>query len=215
MKTLKRGSKGEDVKFLQSLLFLKQDGIFGPLTEEGVKHFQEEHNLVVDGIVGEKTWSALTRSDVNTDIVKSVRPIKEIVLHCAATQEGKDFTVADIKRWHLGRGFSDIGYHYVIYRDGSVNIGRNININGAHVSGYNSNTIGICYIGGVDKNGKAKDTRTPQQKDALFNLVEELLKIYNLTPDKVKGHYEYPKVAKACPSFDMDVFRKELKDRLQ
>lgn len=212
MQTIKKGSRNEDVKFLQSLLFLKQDGIFGELTDEAVREFQKEHNLVVDGIVGPKTWEALTSSTTNSNLTKSTRPIKEIVLHCAATQEGKDFTVNDIRRWHLDRGFSDVGYHYVIYRDGSLNLGRNINISGAHVSGHNSNTIGICYIGGVDKNGKAKDTRTPEQRETLLKLVSDLLDIYKLTPDKVKGHYEYPKVAKACPSFDMNEFRNDLKN---
>ena len=83
-----------------------------------------------------------------------MRNINEIIVHCAATPEGKDFTVADIRRWHKARGWSDIGYHYVVYRDGSVHKGRPVSKVGAHVRGRNRNTIGICYIGGVAKDGK-------------------------------------------------------------
>lgn len=215
MKTLKKGDIGDDVKFLQSLLFLKEDGIFGSLTEEGVKDFQKKNGLKVDGIVGPVTWSYLTSSTLNDYLIKSTRPIKEIILHCSATPEGEDFTVNDIKKWHLNRGFNDIGYHYVVYRDGSVNKGRNINTNGAHTTNHNTNTIGICYIGGCpsrntkDWDKKGKDTRTEEQKKSLLKLVSDLLKLYNLKPENVKGHYEY--ASKSCPSFNMDEFRDELK----
>ncbi len=91
-----------------------------------------------------------------------MRRITEIIIHCSATPEGKDFTVDDIRRWHLARHFADIGYHYVIYRDGSVHKGRAENIAGAHCLGHNAHCIGFCYIGGVAKDGKTpKDTRTP------------------------------------------------------
>ena len=116
---LKKGSKGSEVRELQKLLHLYEDGIFGPLTEEAVREFQRVNNLTVDGIVGEKTWVKLKEG-----LTKSARIIKEIIVHCSATKEGQDFTIADIKRWHLARGFSDIGYHYVIYRDGSIHTGR-------------------------------------------------------------------------------------------
>lgn len=139
-----------------------------------------------------------------------MRKIKEIILHCAATPEGKDFTTKDIKAWHLQRGFSDIGYHYVIYRDGSIHSGRSIEAAGAHCKGHNSYSIGICYIGGCDASGKLpKDTRTPEQRFALFKLVDELMHKYNLTINDVYGHREFAN--KACPSFDMPTFRKELK----
>lgn len=139
-----------------------------------------------------------------------MRKIKQIFLHCAATPEGKDFTVADIRKWHLQRGFNDIGYHYVIYRDGSIHKGRDVEKIGAHASGWNANSIGICYIGGVAKDGKTpKDTRTPEQRFALFKLVYKLLEKYQLTPEAVFGHCEVAK--KACPSFDMHKFRDELR----
>lgn len=133
---------------------------------------------------------------------KSKRKIKEIIIHCSATKEGLDFTVADIKKWHLARGFSDIGYHYVIYRDGSINIGRDVDIIGAHCVGHNSNSIGICYIGGLDNNGKPKDTRTIKQQAALSNLIAELKIIY---PEAtVHGHREFAN--KACPCFDASIY---------
>jgi N-acetylmuramoyl-L-alanine amidase len=128
-----------------------------------------------------------------------MRNIKEIIVHCAATPEGKDFTVADIKKWHLARGFNDIGYHYVIYRDGSVHKGRNEDVVGAHCTGHNTNSIGVCYIGGVATDGKTpKDTRTAEQKSALLGVLKQLKSKYpNAT---IHGHRDF--AAKACPSFD-------------
>lgn len=127
-----------------------------------------------------------------------MREITRIILHCSATPEGKDFTVADIDKWHKARGWQGIGYHYVVYRDGSVHEGRNIAVAGAHTSGYNKNSIGVCYIGGVAIDGRTpKDTRTPAQRRALRVLVEQLKKQFPKAT--VHGHYEF--AAKACPSF--------------
>ena len=127
-----------------------------------------------------------------------MREITRIILHCSATPEGKDFTVADIDKWHKARGWQGIGYHYVVYRDGSMHEGRNIAVVGAHTSGYNKNSIGVCYIGGVATDGKTpKDTRTPAQRRALRVLVEQLKKQFPKAT--VHGHYEF--AAKACPSF--------------
>lgn len=95
-----------------------------------------------------------------------MRIINEIIIHCSATPEGKDYTVEQIKQWHKQRGFSDIGYHYVIYRDGSIHSGRPIERIGAHCLKHNAHSIGVCYIGGVAKDGKTpKDTRTDAQKN--------------------------------------------------
>ena len=208
MKNLKFGSKGEDVKKLQSYLNLYADGIFGKMTEESVKQFQKDNGLVPDGIVGTKTWDKLEQL-FGKKLKKSTRNINEIILHCSATPEGKDYDVDTIRKWHLQRGFSDIGYHYVIYRDGSIHNGRDVNISGAHCTNHNSISIGVCYIGGLDSTGKkAKDTRTNAQKKSFVSLVKQLMGIYNLSIFNVHCHNEYAN--KACPSFKINDFRKEL-----
>ena len=128
-----------------------------------------------------------------------MRQINEIIIHCAATREGRDFTVEDITRWHKARGFATIGYHYVIYRDGSIHEGRPLEQIGAHCVGHNKHSIGICYIGGCTSDGKTpKDTRTPEQKEALFALLRHLkARFPNAT---IHGHRDF--AAKACPSYD-------------
>ena len=128
-----------------------------------------------------------------------MRKIDEILVHCAATPEGKNFTVEDIDRWHKARGFKKIGYHFVIYNDGSIHKGRDIEEVGAHCTGHNSRSIGICYIGGVAKDGKTpKDTRTEPQKIALLELLKELKVKYPKA--EIYGHRDFAN--KACPSFD-------------
>ena len=189
---LKLGNRGNEVKLLQEKLNLKADGIFGPLTEEAVKDFQRSNGLEVDGIVGDNTLSKLNLS-VNK------RNIKELIVHCSATPEGKDYSVDTIRQWHLQRGFSDIGYHYVIYRDGSIHIGRDESIIGAHCTGHNTNSIGVCYIGGCASDGKTpKDTRTTEQKQSLVKLLKELKTKYPQA--SIHGHRDFS--SKACPSFD-------------
>lgn len=191
---LKLGSKGNEVKVLQEKLNLKADGIFGPLTEEAVKDFQRSNGLEVDGIVGANTLSKLNLS-------ANKRNIKELIVHCSATPEGKDYSVDTIRQWHLQRGFSDIGYHYVIYRDGSIHIGRDESIIGAHCTGHNTNSIGVCYIGGCASDGKTpKDTRTLQQKESLLSLLKTLKVKYPNA--KIYPHYKF--AAKACPSFNAE-----------
>lgn len=194
MNIIKKGSSGSEVKLVQQKLNLVADGIFGTLTEEAVKEFQKNNGLTVDGIVGKNTWEKLTSIPA-----KSSRNIKELIVHCSATPEGKSFTTSDIKKWHLARGFSDIGYHYVIYLDGSVHPGRSVDKIGAHCTNHNSNSIGICYIGGVAKDGKTpKDTRTQAQKEALVKLLKDLLALYPKA--SIRGHRDFAN--KACPSFD-------------
>lgn len=136
-----------------------------------------------------------------------MREIKEIILHCAATPEGRDFTVAQIDRWHRSRGFTGIGYHYVVYRDGSVHPGRSESAVGAHCTGHNANSIGVCYIGGCTSDGKTpKDTRTAAQRRSLLQLVKELLGRY--PGATVHGHNEYAR--KACPSFNVKTWLTEV-----
>lgn len=128
------------------------------------------------------------------------RDIREIIVHCAATPEGRDYTVADIDLWHRQRGFQQIGYHVVVYRDGSIHEGRPLTMAGAHCKGHNAHSIGICYIGGVAADGRTpKDTRTPEQRRALRALVEQLKREYPHAI--VLGHCDL-NPTKACPCFD-------------
>ena len=128
-----------------------------------------------------------------------MRSINEIIVHCSATPEGKDFSVADITRWHKARGFRTIGYHYVIYRDGSIHVGRPLEEIGAHCVNHNRHSIGVCYIGGVASDGRTPmDTRTPEQKEALMKLLTELHARFPRA--SIHGHRDF--AAKDCPSFD-------------
>jgi N-acetyl-anhydromuramyl-L-alanine amidase AmpD len=218
---LKLGSTGQPVRILQKALHVLEDGVFGKCTREAVIAFQRDHNLTADGIVGEKTWALITKPSN----VKSSRRITEIIVHCTATPEGQDKTVEQIRREHMtpkskgGNGWSDIGYHYVVDLHGKVHNGRDINIAGAHVSGHNSNSIGVVYVGGLENipgvpyaKLKAKDTRTPEQKAALLRLLKDLHVLYpnakilghrDCSPDKngdgVISPWEW---LKSCPSFD-------------
>lgn len=142
-----------------------------------------------------------------------MKEIKEIILHCAATPEGKDFKAEDIDRWHKQRGFKMIGYNYVIDLDGTVENGRSIEMDGAHTVGHNKNSIGICYIGGCDSNYKAKDTRTVEQKKSLYLLVYQLLTLHKLSIANVHCHNEF--ATKACPSFKIEQFRQEYNEWIQ
>ena len=126
-----------------------------------------------------------------------MRKINLIVVHCTATPEGRDVTVADIDKMHRAKGWKSIGYHYVIYRDGSVHQGRPVSEVGAHVYGHNANSIGICYVGGHSMDGRQKDTRTPLQRQALRQLVAQLQTQF--PGIKLYGHYHF--AAKACPCF--------------
>lgn len=128
-----------------------------------------------------------------------MRKITEIIIHCSATKEGMDFTVEDIDRWHRQRGFSGVGYHFIIRLDGSINPGRSMYQIGAHCKGHNAHSIGICYVGGLSTDGKPKDTRTAAQKDSLRALVEQLQEEFPLAT--VHGHNEFSN--KACPCFDV------------
>lgn len=246
--TIRQGgsaSHKEAVKALQRLLHLTTDGIFGPLTTEALKDWQTAHGLQPDGICGPKTWAALLEQEAKVSNTKpdgddpdmlladvdlsAVRPatrrtISEIIVHCSATPEGKDFTVKDIDLWHRQRGFAGIGYHYVIYRDGKIHNGRDINTIGAHCVGHNAHSIGICYIGGMDAaNKQAADTRTEAQHKSLLALLVRLCKLYPKA--KLYGHRELSRdqngdgiispweFEKQCPSFDVSTLRTELRKR--
>ena len=108
-----------------------------------------------------------------------MRDINRIILHCSATPEGANFTAADIRSWHLARGWSDIGYHYVIGIDGTVESGRCISKQGAHTKGHNKDSIGICYIGGVDSDRNPKNTLTWDQRVSIKQLCRALRRTLN------------------------------------
>lgn len=146
--------------------------------------------------------------------------IDAIVIHCTATRAGQDVRAADIDKWHKERGFAMIGYNYVIDLDGTVEIGRPLTRYGAHcntpgLSGmsYNKHSIGIVYVGGLDENGNPADTRTPEQKMALANLVYRLINEYPIievighrdaSPDKNgNGKIERNEWIKQCPCFSV------------
>lgn len=128
-----------------------------------------------------------------------MRKITEIIVHCSDTVEGTNWTVEDIRRWHMARKWLDIGYHYVVYLDGSIHKGRNDEVVGAHCEGHNAHSIGVCYIGGKEAGTfRAKDTRTPAQKEALLRLLIDLVCKY---PDaKIYGHRDFAN--RKCPCFD-------------
>ena len=131
-----------------------------------------------------------------------------IILHCSATREGQDVKAKTIKQWHKDRGFDDIGYHYVIDLDGTIEKGRDEDLVGAHCKGHNATSIGICYVGGCDKNMKPKDTRTPEQKRSMLSLVRKLVNKYKIPVTQIWAHHDFDK-HKACPSFDISEFRKD------
>jgi N-acetylmuramoyl-L-alanine amidase len=125
--------------------------------------------------------------------------INKLIIHCSATPENRKVSVQTIREWHLARGWSDIGYHYVIGLDGTIANGRDLRIQGAHTRGENKNSLGICYIGGVELDGKTpKDTRTDAQKESLTELLLELKSLF--CDSVVHGHRDFSN--KACPSFD-------------
>lgn len=192
------GSRGEAVRQIQKILRLYPDGIFGPVTEEAVRAFQKANGLTADGIVGAKT---LTKIGLALLMPQSRRVIKMIVVHCADTPEGRNDTIDDIRRWHKQQGWADVGYHYVITLDGTIQPGRNEDTIGAHCQGFNTNSIGVCYIGGRTKDMKqAKDTRTVEQKAALRTLLMMLKSKYPSA--LIVGHRDLDK-KKSCPSFDV------------
>ncbi len=130
-----------------------------------------------------------------------MRKINKIIVHCTATPEGRDVSIDEVRRWHVdGRGWRDIGYHFLIQRDGTIEEGRPIEQTGAHVKGENWDSIGVAYVGGMTSYGEQsepKDTRTDEQKDALIDLLCQLKDTYG---GYIYGHNNFSN--KACPCFD-------------
>lgn len=136
-----------------------------------------------------------------------MRQINEIIVHCTATREGQNFKVEDINRWHKQRGWNMIGYHYVVYLDGTIHQGRSEDQIGAHCLKHNTNSIGVVYVGGLDANGNPKDTRTEAQKQGLRKLLTELKRKY----PKATIHSHKDFAPKVCPSFDATKEYKDIK----
>lgn len=149
-----------------------------------------------------------------------MKTIDAIIIHCSATKVGQNLQAKDIDRMHKARGFNQIGYNFVIDPDGTVEHGRPLSIDGAHCNtkgfssqSYNKHSIGICYIGGLDANSKPTDTRTPEQKAALRELVAKLCREYQIievlghrdtSPDlNDNGNVESSEWIKSCPCFDV------------
>ena len=130
-----------------------------------------------------------------------MRNITKIIIHCAATRPSMDIGAKEIREWHTkGNGWADIGYHGVIRRDGTLESGRPMDQPGAHTSGHNANSIGICLVGGVKGDGKTPEANfTPEQWATLRRVVLDLRKKHPSAT--VHGHNEF--AAKACPSFDV------------
>ena len=138
-----------------------------------------------------------------------MRDISLIVVHCSATPPDMDIGREEITDWHRDRGWSDIGYHYVIRRNGDIEAGRMVQKAGAHARGHNANSIGICLVGGVRRDGSAMvpdNNFMPAQYESLAILIQGLSIAFNLDyedPAQVCGHRDLPGVRKACPCFDV------------
>ena len=134
-----------------------------------------------------------------------MRHIDLIVIHCSATRCTQRFPVTALIRCHADR-FGFTGYHYYITRNGHVYQTRHEQLIGAHAKGYNSRSLGVCYEGGLDAEGRPADTRTPQQKRALLRLLRRLKTAH---PDaRILGHRDLPGVHKACPCFNAQVYNR-------
>lgn len=145
-----------------------------------------------------------------------MRVINDIIVHCSGTKCKTDIGAKEIKDYHTapkphGQGWKDIGYHYVIRLDGTIEKGRLVSRAGAHCYGHNAHSIGVCYVGGLDQSGDEADTRTPQQKASLLKLITNLIRMYRCD---VHGHHDYNR-SKGCPCFDAhreytNIYRREV-----
>ena len=154
--------------------------------------------LAGDEVAGERVLTTKIEAGLMMDGVKSVR---WIILHCSATREDRDYTVEQMMRDHKARGFRTIGYHFYIRRDGTMTQHRRLLEVGAHARPYNRCSIGICYEGGLDENGKSANTLTAAQYERLEALFVEL---HQLFPEaEIVGHRDLPGTTpKDCPCLD-------------
>ena len=204
----------QEIKAFQAAHGLVPDGIIGPFTRKVMRELaklasksarkEPDKTAINAKAVFSKPTAVTAPRIVSTHMIPlaaTARPINEIIIHCAATPEGRWFDRADVNSWHKQRGWEMIGYHYLVLLDGSIVVGRPIGMIGAHVENHNTGTIGVCYIGGLTRDGKKpKDTRTPEQRIALQWLVSSLKTLHRIKR-RAKGHNEYAQ--KACPSFSV------------
>ena len=142
----------------------------------------------------------MSNAILNSSQYQNYRRIDLIVIHCSATGCDRPFTLEAVIACHKARGFATIGYHYYVTRDGVVHAGRPLYQEGAHATGFNRRSIGVCYEGGLSPEGKPMDTRTLLQKETLRKLLSRLKTDY---PEAViLGHRDLPGVRKECPCFD-------------
>lgn len=201
-----------EIKAFQRAHGLVEDGIIGPQTRKVLRELatlpaasarKEPDKSAINSTyardvppMAAKVWAG------EIEIATTARPISEVILHCTATPAGKWFDRSDVNAWHKQRGWSMIGYHFLILLDGKIEVGRPIGMVGSHVRGHNVGTIGVAYVGGLSADGKtAKDTRTPAQMAAAQWLIRALKEKFKIRR-RARGHNEYDK-GKACPSFDV------------
>lgn len=132
--------------------------------------------------------------------------ITKLIIHVTDTPDLRDVRIAEVKKWHTdpkpkGNGWSDVGYHYLILRDGSIELGRLHTVSGAHTAGHNKGSLGICWVG--------RDKIAPEQMETLIKLTKNLMAAYGLTAKDVVGHKEL-NAGKGCPNLDMNNFRSKL-----
>jgi len=135
-----------------------------------------------------------------------MRKINKLVIHCSATKSTQDIGAVQIRNWHTKKGWKDIGYHYVIRRDGTLEDGRPNQIAGAHVKGHNKDSLGICLVGGLDKNSNPESNFTKKQLKTARSLIRFLQKQYDVCDAYILGHRDFPKVNKRCPCFDVQLW---------
>ena len=221
---LKRGSKGKEVKELQAILGLAQDGVFGEYTERAVKEFQLKHGLVADGIVGTNTWDAICKQSGKTGVfsstVQTTRKITHIFVHCTAGSQSMT-PAALLDFFYKKKKWSRPGYHYVVSADGTItNIWPESKYSNG-VKNMNSHSINIAWIGGVDKtHPNGIDNRTDAQKRSLRHLLKELRGKYpaakimghrDTSPDKNHNGIIDPwERIKECPCFDAMIEYKDI-----
>ena len=150
----------------------------------------------------------LTQKVIDKKLYKTnLRNITSIAIHCSASPQGRGDDASTIDRWHLEKGWSGIGYHYIILEDGTILKGRWVDNSGAHIKGNNATTIAICRIGGLGKDGKTIRDATFEQINSIRLLSHLLVEMYELDISDIKGHNEYPGVQKDCPAMNMDFIR--------